>query len=49
MWIWESLPEGLALLALPPNAGAAEVMEWAMKNEKVTARFDVYTAVLSKI
>jgi hypothetical protein len=36
-------------LALPPNAGAAEVMEWAMKNEKATARFDVYTAVLSKI
>jgi hypothetical protein len=24
-------------------------MEWAMKNEKATARFDVYTAVLSKI
>jgi hypothetical protein len=49
MWILGNLPEGLALLALPPNARAAEVMEWAMKNETATARFDVYTAVLSKI
>jgi len=31
------------------TAGAAEVMEWAMKNEKATARFDVYAAVLSTI
>jgi hypothetical protein len=50
MWIWENIPEGLTLLlALPPNAGAAEVMEWVMKIEKETARFDVYTAVLLKI
>jgi hypothetical protein len=49
MWIQATIPEGLALVALTPNASAAQVMKWPMKHEQETERFDVYTAVLSKI
>jgi hypothetical protein len=38
----ETLPEGLAPVALTADAWAAQVMKWPIKNEQDTTRFDVY-------